>query len=103
MRKLKLFFSYYKPYKALFWFDMAAAALSSILSVIFPNLTRELLKTYIPDKNWDVMIQVFGVMFAIYVAQMILNYIRIRWGHYLGVYVENDMRRDCFQHLQTLS
>nr|MCR5761152.1 ABC transporter ATP-binding protein/permease [Sphaerochaetaceae bacterium] len=47
--------------------------------------------------------QVFGVMFAIYVAQMILNYIRIRWGHYLGVYVENDMRRDCFQHLQTLS
>lgn len=103
MRKLKLFFSYYKPYKALFWLDMIAAAASSILSVIFPNLTRELLKTYIPDKNWDIMIQVFGAMLAIYVAQMILNYIRIRWGHYLGVYVENDMRRDCFNHLQTLS
>lgn len=100
---LKRFFSYYKPYKGLFALDMAAATISSILAIFFPALTRELLKTWIPDKNWSMMIYCFAIMLCVYLIQTILNFIRVKWGHYLGVYVENDMRRDCFNHLQTLS
>lgn len=103
MSQLKRFFSYYKPYKALFALDIVAATASSVLAIFFPALTRELLKTWIPDKNWRLMIVCFIAMFCVYTVQMILNYIRVRWGHYLGVYVENDMRRDCFNHLQRLS
>ena len=103
MNDLKRFFSYYKPYKALFWFDMAAAILSSVLSIFFPALTRELLRTWIPNQIWRSMIICFAAMFIIYAMQAGFTYIRIRWGHYLGVNVENDMRRDLFSHLQKLS
>lgn len=103
MNQIKRFFSYYKPYKGLFTLDLCAAIASSVLAIFFPALTRELLKTWIPNKEWRLMISCFIAMFGVYTAQMILNYIRVRWGHYLGVYVENDMRRDCFDHLQKLS
>ena len=103
MNQIKRFFSYYKPYKALFWLDMSAAILSSLLAIFFPALTRELLKTWIPDQVWSSMIVCFVAMFIIYGMQACFTYIRIRWGHVLGVYVENDMRRDLFGHLQQLS
>ena len=103
MNNLRRFFSYYRPYRALFWFDMAAAILSSVLSIFFPALTRELLRTWIPNQIWKSMIVCFAAMFVIYCLQAGFTYIRIRWGHYLGVNVENDMRRDLFSHLQTLS
>ena len=83
--------------------DMGAAVLSAVLSIIFPALTRELLKTYIPDGNWQAMFIVFCLMLAIYLVQMGSNYIRIRWGHILGVKMENDMRAELFDHLQSLS
>lgn len=100
---LRRFISYYRPYKGLFFMDMGAAVLSAVLSIIFPALTRELLKTYIPDGNWQAMFIVFCLMLAIYLVQMGSNYIRIRWGHILGVKMENDMRAELFDHLQSLS
>ena len=49
------------------------------------------------------MIAVFSVMLAVYVFQAVSTYIRIRWGHILGVRIENEMRQDLFNHLQDLS
>ena len=103
MNQIRRFFSYYRPYRSLFWLDMSAAILSSILSIFFPALTRELLKTWIPNQIWGTMVICFCAMFVIYAMQSCFTYIRIRWGHILGVYVENDMRRDLFNHLQQLS
>ena len=103
MNMLRRFFSYYRPYRALFAIDMAAAVLSALLSIFFPALTRELLKTWIPQQIWKSIIVCFSAMFVIYILQAFFTYVRIRWGHHLGVYVENDMRRDLFNHLQTLS
>ena len=103
MSMIRRFFSYYKPYKFLFWLDMTAAVLSSVLSIFFPALTRELLRTWIPNQIWRSMVICFIAMFTIYAVQACFTYIRIRWGHQLGVYVENDMRKDLFSHLQKLS
>ncbi|MFA7371417.1 MAG: ABC transporter ATP-binding protein [Sphaerochaetaceae bacterium] len=100
---LKRFFSYYKPYKGLFALDISAAVLGSLLSIIFPQLTRELLKTYIPNHNWAAMLTVFAFMLAIYFVQTFCTYIQVRWGHQLGVLMEGDMRQDLFEHLQRLS
>jgi ATP-binding cassette subfamily B protein len=97
------FIAYYRPYKGLFLLDMAAAVIGSLLSILFPMLTRELLKSYIPDQNWAMMLSVFAIMLGIYGIQMVCNYIRIRWGHMLGVTMEGDMRQDLFGHLQRLS
>ncbi len=37
------------------------------------------------------------------IFKTIFQYIRMRWGHVLGVRMEFDMRADIFQHLQKLS
>ncbi|MGB4408111.1 MAG: ABC transporter ATP-binding protein [Sphaerochaeta sp.] len=100
---LRRFISYYRPYKGLFFLDMGVAIFASILSIIFPSLTRQLLKTEIPDKNLQAILIIFAVMLAIYVLQAICQYIRMTWGHILGVKMETDMRSELFAHLQKLS
>jgi ATP-binding cassette subfamily B protein len=37
------------------------------------------------------------------VIRAVLNYIIDYWGHIVGTRMERDMRRDLFEHLQTLS
>ena len=59
MRLLKLFASYYKPYKKLFALDMGAAAIASLLSVVFPSLTRYLLNSVIPSSEYRMMLIIF--------------------------------------------
>jgi ATP-binding cassette subfamily B protein len=82
---------------------MGVAVFASILSIIFPSLTRQLLKTEIPNKNFQAILIIFAVMLVIYVLQAICQYIRMTWGHILGVKMETDMRSELFAHLQKLS
>ncbi len=103
MKLLRLFASYYKPYKRLFALDMGAAAIASLLSVVFPSLTRYLLNSVIPSSDYKMMFIIFALMLLVYLVQMGCTWIRIKWGHILGVWIENDMRRDIFSHLQVLS
>ncbi len=97
------FFSYYRPHMGLFVLDMVVAVISSFLSVLFPLLANYLLDGPVADGNVRLMIAVFSVMLAVYVFQAVSTYIRIRWGHILGVRIENEMRQDLFNHLQDLS
>lgn len=100
---IRRFIAYYKPHMPLFILDMSAAVLMASLSIFFPYLTRNLLKTYIPNKNLQAVAWSIAAMAAIYVITLALNYIRIKWGHILGVRIEADMRRDIFRHIQKLS
>lgn len=100
---LKRFFSYYKPYIGLFVLDIVAAIVFSTVSVFFPIVTRNLIKTYLPNAMWTPMIISFVLILVIYLIQLLCDYIRLKWGHILGVYIETDMRSDLFSHLQKLS
>lgn len=82
---------------------MGVAVFASILSIIFPSLTRQLLKTDIPNGDVKAILLIFALMLAIYVVQAICQYIRMTWGHILGVKMETDMRSELFAHLQKLS
>lgn len=99
----KRFLNYYKPHRFLFYLDMIVAFLSAILSVFYPVLTRNLLKSYIPEKDIDGIIRIFILMLLIILFKTIFNYIRMKWGHILGVRMEFNMRSDIFRHLQKLS
>jgi ATP-binding cassette subfamily B protein len=99
---LKRFLSYYKPYKGLFILDTVAALIYAGLSVLFPVLTRTLLKVYIPQKLWMPLVWTLLALLAVYLVQYVSEYIRVRWGHILGVGMETDMRHDLFAHLQQL-
>ncbi|MCK9546931.1 MAG: ABC transporter ATP-binding protein [Sphaerochaeta sp.] len=100
---LKRFVTYYRPYKGLFFLDMGVAVIASILSILVPTLTRQLLRVDIPEKNFSNMVFIFAMMLLIYIIMAICQYIRMTWGHILGVKMETDMRSELFAHLQKLS
>lgn len=100
---IKRFLSYYKPHMRLFVIDMSAATVASLVAIFFPYLTRTLLKDYIPEKNLTLIVYTLSAMALIYLVTTGLNYIRIRWGHTLGVRMEADMRAELFRHVQKLS
>ncbi len=100
---LKRFISYYKPHIHLFVLDMTAAILSSIMGIFFPMITRNLLKFYIPEKDTRMITIAFIIMGVVWMFRAIFNFIRVKWGHILGVRMEADMRKHIFQHLQKLS
>ena len=99
---LKRFISYYKPHKKLFAMDMTAALLVSVIGVVYPMITRTMLNTLIPDRNYR-MIVIFGLtLLSLYFVKMLLNYFIQYEGHMMGVYMQAQMRTDMFAHLETL-
>jgi len=100
---LKRFLKYYQPHKRLFILDMTVAFIAAIITSLYPALTRLLLKTYIPQKNMQIVLMLIAVMLGIVGFKTICQYIRMRWGHILGVRMEFDMRADIFRHLQKFS
>jgi ATP-binding cassette subfamily B protein len=100
---LKRFISYYAPHRRLFALDMGAAVIMAALSIFFPYLTRELFRSHIPERDVTMIGRTLLLMTGIYIINLVFNYIRIKWGHILGVRMETDMRRELFRHLQKLS
>lgn len=99
---LKRFFSYYKPHKVMFVFDMLASFAVSMLGLLYPIITRNMLNDSILNKEYD-MIIIFGcLLLAIYIIRMLLNYFIQYQGHMIGVKMQARMRSDMFNHLQTL-
>lgn len=104
MNQLKRFFSYYKNYKGWFALDMIVALLASILSIIVPAIVRSLMNMIGgAERDYRMMGIMFSVILILYILESVFSYIRIKWGHFLGVWIENDMRKDLFSHLQNLS
>ena len=100
---LRRFVSYYKYYKGLFALDMAAALISSLLSLLSPAIVRHILSSSLPERLFVEIVWFLVAIIVIYLIQAGATYIRIRWGHYLGVWMENRMRSELFSHLQCLS
>jgi len=100
---LKRFLAYYKPHKKLFILDMAVALSAALLSIFFPYATWLLLKTALPEKNTEMIFILLAVILGIYISTAFLSYIRITWGHIMGVRIEFDLRAEIFRHLQKLS
>lgn len=99
---LKKFISYYKPHKRLFIIDMFFAFLISAFDLIFPMVTRNIVNEIIPAGRLDLLLRWTIIMSILFIFRYISYYIVSYWGHVLGVYIEHDMRRDLFTHLQTL-
>ncbi len=99
----KRFVAYYGPHKKLFFIDMFFAFLMSIFDLIFPIFSRYMINDIIPAGKMDILFKMTILMIIMFILRYISNYIVAYWGHMVGVYIEQDMRRDIFSHLQTLS
>ena len=99
---LKRFVSYYKPHKKLFMMDMGAALAVAVIGVVYPIITRTMLNTLIPDRNYRMIVILGLTLLALYFAKMLLNYFIQYQGHMMGVYMQARMRSDLFAHLESL-
>lgn len=99
---LKRFIQYYKPHKKMFILDLCAAFLISICDLIYPIITRNMLNDYIPNQQFRLLVVSAIVLMVIYIVKLCLNFFVTYWGHMVGVYMQADMRREVFNHLQKL-
>lgn len=99
---LKRFIAYYRPHKKIFILDMLASLAISVLGIFYPYMTQTMLNDLIPNKKYQ-MIIIFGVsMLLLYFIRMLLEFFIQYYGHVMGVKMQAHMRRDLFEHLETL-
>lgn len=99
---LKRFLYYYRPHRKIFYADMAASMLLSLVGIIYPIITRKMLNDFIPNRNYRFVV-LFGIMLlGAYFIKMLLNYFVQYYGHVMGVRMQAQMRSDMFNKLETL-
>lgn len=106
---LRFFLSYFRPHLPLFFADLLFALLISLIDLSFPVISRytlnEVLPCYVeaPDKTLKTFALIIAGCFLLYIfraaGQWFISYL----GHMFGVYVEKDMRRDIFEHIEKQS
>ena len=99
---LKRFLSYYKPYKKMLVFDMLAALLISVIGMVYPIVTNNMLNDFIPNERYKIIVLAGAIVLALYLVRMLLRYFVMYYGHTIGVKMQSDMRRDLFTHLEKL-
>ena len=66
-------------------------------------VTRSALYHLLPEMQYRVFFVVMAIMFLAYLLRSFLQFVIAYWGHTFGIRVEADIRKDLFDHLQTLS
>ena len=107
MEKLRRFLAYYRPHLGLFILDLTCALVVAAVDVAFPLVTQYLLRTLLPAMAHNsalvrLFVLLIGCLVCAYLIRAALQYIIGYWGHRLGTFIEADMRRDIFTHIQTL-
>ena len=82
---------------------MACAALAAVIDLVFPYVSRMSMMRLLPERMFEAFFAVMAVMIAAYILKGVCYYFITVLGHRMGVYVEADMRRAAFNHIQKLS
>ena len=81
---------------------MIASLLVSLIAMVYPVITRNMLNDFIPNKEYK-MIIIFGIgLFIIYIIRALLKYFIQYYGHVMGVSIQSDMRKDLFTKIERL-
>ena len=99
---LKRFIHYYKPHKKMLILDLLASLLISVIGMVYPVVTRNMLNVYIPQKMYSTIVIAGVTVLALYIIRMLLRYFVQYYGHLIGVGMQSQMRLDLFTHLQKL-
>jgi ATP-binding cassette subfamily B protein len=102
----KKFLSYYKPYRGLFWADMACAFLVSATLLLLPLCANYITQNLLESNSPEAINKIYGmgaVMLALVVVHTLSNMFVGYQGHMMGALMERDMRQELFDHYQKLS
>lgn len=104
--RLRLFLSYYRPYKRILLLDLLCALLVAGVTLVYPLCAGYVTRTVLHQDSSAALhglMQVGAFMLALLLVQIAANTFLDYQGHMMGTYIERDMRRDLFRHLQRQS
>ncbi len=99
---LRKFLSFYKPYIGLFALDMGCTVSIAAVELVFPMATRYAINELLPQSAYTAFFWLMAVLLIGYIVRACLQYVVSYWGHTMGVYMETDMKRELFSHMQKL-
>ncbi len=104
--QLHRFLPYLLKYKGILVFDLFCAALTTLCDIVLPSIMRYLTNAA-TDASTVLTVGTVARLALLYLVLRIVDgaasYYMSGTGHIMGVYIETDMRRDAFAHLQRLS
>ena len=106
MNTLKKFISYYRPNRAVFYFDLFSAAVIRVVDLAYPQLLRSLTKTLFTGNKSAILGALpwlFLILLIMYTIQSLCKYYVTCQGHIMGAKMERDMRKQLFEHYEKLS
>ena len=100
------FWPYLARYRGVLCTDLLCACLTTVCELVLPMLMRAI--TDRASQSLALLtpgyIARLGLFYlALRLVDAAANYYKSNMGHVMGAYIETDMRRDAFAHLQRLS
>ena len=103
---IRRFSPYYRPYLSILLKDLACAALTTVCELVLPLIIRNITDTgmnHFELLTAQFILRMAGLYALLRVVDCLANFYMAHTGHVMGAYVETDMRRDAYAHLQALS
>lgn len=103
---IRRFLPYLLRYKKMMIFDLFCAALTTLCDIVLPKIMSQLTNAATDAAvvlTVEMVLKLALVYFVLRVIDGLASYYMSSRGHIMGVYIETDMRRDAFAHLQRLS
>jgi ATP-binding cassette subfamily B protein len=95
-------FAYLRRYPLLGAAQIFCAITGTLMVIVFPHITREVLDVVVPGKQWERITPLAFWALAAYFAQHLFNSLRIQLNNTFEQKVIFDLRSDIYQRLQTL-
>lgn len=95
-------FSYLRRYPYMASAQLFCAITGTLMVVVFPAITREVLDVVVPKEQWERLTPLALMALAAYFAQHLFNSLRIQLNNTFEQKVIYDLRSDIYQRLQTL-
>ena len=103
---IRRFTPYLMRYKRILIFDLFCAALTTLCDIVLPKIMSYLTNAA-TDPGIVLTVDAVLKLALLYLILRLIDgaaqYFMSGTGHIMGVYIETDMRRDAFAHLQRLS
>ncbi|TDU81345.1 ATP-binding cassette subfamily B protein [Prosthecobacter fusiformis] len=102
MKTILRVFSYLRRYPVMAAAQLFCAITGTLMVVVFPAVTREVLDVVVPKAQWERLTPLILMALGAYFAQHLFNSLRIMLNNTFEQKVIYDLRSDLYQRLQTL-
>ena len=99
---IRRFSRYYKPYLRLFILDLLCALGVALCNLFYPKLTGMMIDSLIPAGAVPTILIAAAGLVILYILKMLMNRFIEDNGHRMATYMQADMRRDLFDHIEKL-